>query len=119
MRDRAADLGREWGRISGPTGLGLGLSLGPATIGAIGFESRIDYAAIGSVTNLAARLCAEAASGEVLVCETLWSTIQHRLQGQCAGRYDFKGFSQPVLAFRVDGHQMPPPAAAPPPATPP
>lgn len=112
MRDRAEDLGRGWSRIAGPTGLGLGLSLGPATIGAIGFEARIDYAAIGSVTNLAARLCSEASSGEVLVCESLWQAIGHKLRGSGAGVHDFKGFSRPTAAFRVEGHSF----SAPPPA---
>jgi len=104
MRDRAEELGRAWSLNAGPTGLGLGLSLGPATIGAIGFEARIDYAAIGSVTNLAARLCAEASSGEVLVCETLWQAIQPHCRGRCAGVYEFKGFSRATTAFRVEAH---------------
>jgi len=112
MRDSAGALARTWPKVAGDNGLGLGLglSVGPATIGAIGFEARIDYAAIGSVTNRAARLCAEAAAGEVLVCEALWQRLGPRLVGEAAGPFHLKGFARPTAASSVKGFR---PAQAP------
>jgi len=102
MRDRARDLMPAWQSIGGPEGLGIGLSSGPATIGVIGFESRVDYAAIGSVTNRAARLCGEAPAGEVLVCAEVWRAVHERVAGDAVGALRLKGFAQPVPAWRID-----------------
>lgn len=75
MQERGAALCRQWRERGSTLGLGLGASCGAATLGAIGFAGRQDYAAIGSVTNRAARLCAQARAGELLVCDGLWQRL--------------------------------------------
>lgn len=75
MQARGAALSQRWRERGSVLDLGLGLSCGPATLGAIGFDDRQDYAAIGSVTNRAARLCARARAGELLVCDGLWQRL--------------------------------------------
>ena len=82
-------------------GLGVGIAHGTATLGAIGFEGRWDYAAIGSVTNLAARLCAEAAGGEILLDRAAAADVEGLAGLESVGPLTLKGFSQPVPAFRL------------------
>jgi len=67
MRDLLAGLAARWRKRGWDLALGVGIAQGYATIGAIGFEGRLDYGAIGTVTNLAARLCGEAAGGQILI----------------------------------------------------
>ncbi len=103
MRDRVADLAVGWSRRGHDLGFGIGIAQGYATLGRIGFEGRFDYAAIGSVTNLAARLCATAGSGQVLVAQRVFSAIEGLAVGEPAGDLDLRGFSRPVRAFDVTG----------------
>ena len=103
MQAQAARLAQGWRRHAGPEGLAVGLARGVATLGAVGFESRLDYAAIGPVTNLAARLCAEAAAGEVWVSATVQQQLQGRAELQALPHLTLKGFAQPVAAWRVWG----------------
>ncbi|HET9562363.1 MAG TPA: response regulator, partial [Propionibacteriaceae bacterium] len=72
MRDRVRTLAEGWSRLGHDLGFGVGIAQGFATLGRIGYEGRFDYAAIGSVTNLAARLCAEAGAGQVLVSQRVF-----------------------------------------------
>ena len=81
--------------------LGVGLAQGYATLGAIGFAGRQDYAAIGSVTNLATRLCAEAKGGEILTNQKTLSRIEDEFVGEALGARALKGFAQPVNLFRI------------------
>jgi adenylate cyclase len=103
MRDRVADLARGWSRRGHDLGFGIGIAQGYATLGRIGFEGRFDYAAIGSVTNLAARLCAAAESGQVLVAQRVFSATEGLAVGEPAGELDLRGFSRPIRAFDVTG----------------
>ena len=103
MRDRVADLAGGWSRRGHDLGFGIGIAQGYATLGRIGFEGRFDYAAIGSVTNLAARLCAAAESGQVLVAQRVFSAIEGLAVGEPAGELDLRGFSRPIRAFDVTG----------------
>jgi len=103
MRDRAAALAPGWAAHDGPEGVGFGLSKGVATIGAIGFSARVDYAAIGTVTNLAARLCAEAPAGEILVCDAVWAALAGRALGAPSEPLRLKGMPAPVPAWRIAG----------------
>jgi len=96
-------LGIEWARRGFELGLGCGIAQGYATLGQIGFEGRWDYAAIGSVTNLAARLCAEARGGQVLVDRKTLAKIDALVQSTPLGPLTLKGFTQPVPAFSVEG----------------
>ena len=82
--------------------MGVGIAQGFATIGGIGFPGRIDYGAIGTVTNLAARLCGEAHGGEILVSQRVRAAARRRASTcEPAGELVLKGFHRPVPAFRV------------------
>ena len=82
-------------------GLGIGIAQGFATLGAIGFEGRWDYAAIGKVTNLAARLCAEAKSGQVLADGKTATALEGVFDFDALGPLSLKGFAHPVPAFSL------------------
>ena len=94
-------LGDEWQKRGFELALGCGIGQGYATLGAIGFEGRWDYAAIGNVTNLAARLCAEAAGGQILVDRKTMAKIEPLVDATPVGPLTLKGFSLPVPAFAV------------------
>jgi adenylate cyclase len=102
MSRAAAALVERWRPKGGPAGMGVGISSGVATLGAIGFDGRLDYAAIGSVTNQAARLCGEARAGEVLVSESVWSAVAHAVDAvPVLGGLALRGFAQPAAVWRV------------------
>ncbi len=103
MRQRVDELSRDWSRRGNDLGFGIGIAQGYATLGRIGFEGRSDYAAIGSVTNLAARLCAAAAAGEILVAQRVFSAAEHVAEGRSVGELELKGFSRPIRTFAVTG----------------
>ena len=84
-------------------GFRLGIAQGFATLGRIGFEGRYEYTAIGSVVNLAARLCAVAAAGQVLVTERVLTGADDLVVSTPAGDLELQGFSRPVRAFDVKG----------------
>ena len=96
-------LAAEWAARGFELGLGCGIAQGYATLGQIGFEGRWDYAAIGSVTNLAARLCAEAAGGQILVDRKIIAKVGKRVVSESIGPLTLKGLTHPVAAFRVTG----------------
>jgi adenylate cyclase len=93
----------KWAKRGYTLALGVGIAQGYATCGAIGFEGRWDYAAIGNATNLAARLCAEAAGGQVLIDRKTMAAIDGAFQVIDAGPFELKGYGQPVAAYRVTG----------------
>ena len=103
MRERAGKLHERWRRLGYDLGVAIGMATGYATIGAIGFEGRWDYGAIGTVTNLAARLCAEAGSGQILISHRLSALIPDQLEVAPAGDLALRGFARPVSAFSVIG----------------
>jgi class 3 adenylate cyclase/CheY-like chemotaxis protein len=94
-------LGTAWRKRGYELALGCGVAQGYATLGAIGFEGRWDYAAIGNVTNLAARLCAEAQGGQVLVDRRIYASVEDVVEAMPIGPLSLKGLSQPVMAFAV------------------
>jgi class 3 adenylate cyclase/CheY-like chemotaxis protein len=96
IRDRVADLAAEWRRRGYELDIGLGLAKGFATIGAIGFEGRWDYGAIGTVTNLAFRLCGEARPGQVLATKRVAAAVDALVESQVLGDLSLKGFARPV-----------------------
>jgi adenylate cyclase len=79
----------------------VGIAEGYATLGAIGFEGRWDYGAIGTVTNLAARLCGEAKPGQILISRRLAGTLEDMIETEPMGELSLKGFHRPVTAFNV------------------
>jgi len=101
MRARIRVLGAEWRRRGYDLDLGMGIAKGYATIGAIGFEGRRDYAAIGSVTNLAFRLCTEAAPGQILVSQRIHAAVADFVEAQEVGPLQLKGFHRPVVAYEI------------------
>ena len=101
MRDRVATLVEGWSRLGHDLGFGVGIAQGFATLGRIGYEGRFDYAAIGTVTNLAARLCGEADAGQVLVSQRVFSAVENVAVGESVGALELKGFSRPIRAFGV------------------
>jgi adenylate cyclase len=77
------------------------VAIGYATIGAIGFEGRWDYTPIGTVVNLAARLCAEAQPGQILISQRMLTTVEPLVEVEPVGELTLKGFHRPITAFNV------------------
>jgi len=101
MRERVADLIAKWRKLGYELNFGVGVAQGYATIGAIGFEGRWDYGAIGTVTNLAARLCGEAQGGQILVSSKVAAAVESLIDAEEVGPLTLKGFLKPVPAFNV------------------
>jgi class 3 adenylate cyclase len=90
-----------WKKRGYALGMGIGIAEGYATLGAIGFEGRWDYGAIGNVTNLAARLCGEAAAGQVLVSQRVMGKVEALVEADSVGELPLKGLSRPIAAYNV------------------
>jgi class 3 adenylate cyclase len=103
MRSRVARLTEAWVRRGHDLDFGVGIAQGHATIGRIGFEGRSDYAAIGAVTNMAARLCAEARPGQILISQRVHAATEDMTTAEPAGDLELRGFSRPARAFNVLG----------------
>jgi class 3 adenylate cyclase len=102
MRERVGQLTAAWKKRGWDLGVGVGIAQGYATLGAIGFEGRWDYGAIGTVTNLAARLCGEAKAGQILISQRLLATVEN-LECEPVGELVLKGFQRSVTTFNVLG----------------
>ena len=103
MRSRVQDLADGWARRGYDLAFAAGIAQGYATLGRIGFEGRFDYAAIGSVTNLASRLCSEAAPGQILVTQRVHAGAEGIVVGDEVGELTLAGFSRPVRVYDVRG----------------
>jgi class 3 adenylate cyclase/putative methionine-R-sulfoxide reductase with GAF domain len=103
MRERVQDLSKRWRRRGYDLALGIGIAQGYATIGAIGFEGRWDYGAIGTVTNLAARLCGEAKGEQILISLRVAGELEEMIETEEVGPLTLKGFLKLVPAFSVVG----------------
>ena len=114
MRDAVQRLLDEWRRRGHTLGFGTGVDMGYATVGRIGFEGRFDYAAIGTVTNLSARLCQEASDGQILVSQRVYAEVESLVEAVALGALSLRGFARPLLAFSVLRLRAAPPEAAPP-----
>ena len=101
MRQAVNGLQREWKQRGIQLGAGIGIATGYATIGAVGFEGRLDYAAIGPVTNLAARLCSEAQDGQILVSDPVLRLIKKPVSAESMGELMLKGIQRPVAVSKV------------------
>jgi adenylate cyclase len=101
MRERVKDLTVKWRKLGYELDFGVGIAQGYATIGAIGFEGRWEYGAIGSVPNLAARLCGEAKPGEILVSQRLLGSVDELVEAEPAGELSLKGFHRPIAAHNI------------------
>jgi len=103
MRDRVEVLAQEWRRKGHTLGFGVGIAAGYATLGQIGFEQRREYTAIGSVINLASRLCDEARPGQIIVGQRAFGAIEREVDAQPIGELNLKGFAKPVAAYEILG----------------
>jgi class 3 adenylate cyclase len=110
MRERAAGLAAGWRRRGHQLGFGMGIAMGYATLGRIGFEGRFDYGAIGSVTNVAARLCGEAAAGHILVTERVCMAVEDHIALESIGDLELRGLRRAEAAYNVVGLKQPRPA---------
>ncbi len=103
MREAVDGLAHGWRRRGYDLGFGVGISQGFATLGRIGFEGRYDYAAIGSVTNLSARLSAKATAGQILVSQRVMVGAEEVAVGREVGPIELRGFSKPLVAYEIVG----------------
>ncbi|HEU4925282.1 MAG TPA: PAS-domain containing protein [Burkholderiales bacterium] len=103
MRQAVGALVRVWKKRGHALGFGVGIAGGYATIGTIGFEGRLDYGAIGAVTNLAARLCGEAKHDQILISPRIFSKVEEQVEVEAIGELALKGFQRPVMAHNVIG----------------
>jgi adenylate cyclase len=101
MRDAVGRLCDVWKRRGFELAFGVGIASGYATLGAIGFEGRRDYGAMGTVCNLAARLCAEAKGGEVLVSQRVYGKVEERVEAEQVRELTLKGLNRPIPTFNV------------------
>jgi len=101
MREAAGTLTVAWRRRGRMLGFGAGIAQGYATLGQIGFADRSGYTAIGTVCNLAARLCAEAKDGQILVAQRVAVAVEETVPLEEVGELTVKGLTQPVVAYNV------------------
>jgi class 3 adenylate cyclase len=103
MRQRVQELADSWQRRGYELAFGVGIAQGYATLGRIGYAGRFDYAAVGSVTNLAERLCAEATPWQILVTQRVNAAAEDLVVSRLVGELSLRGFSRPVRAFEISG----------------
>ena len=96
-------LSQRWKKRGYELHMGIGIAQGYATLGTIGFEGRRDYGAIGSVCNLASRLCSEAKAGQILVAQKVFGFVEELVTAEPVSELSLKGFHKPVPAFNVTG----------------
>ena len=101
MRDTMSGLTSKWRKRGHDLDFSVGIALGYATLGRIGFDGRYDYGAVGSVMNMASRLCDEAGPGQILVTDRVLAEVEELVEAESAGALVLKGFAKPVAAFRV------------------
>ena len=101
MRDAIAALTETWRRWGHDIGFGIGIAHGFATLGTIGFEGRFDYAAIGTVSNVASRLCDEAKPGQILISPRVLTKVENAVKIEPVGEFELKGIRRPLAAYNV------------------
>jgi GAF domain-containing protein len=101
MRDAIAALIEKQRRLGHDIGFGIGIEHGFATLGTIGFEGRFDYAAIGTVCNVASRLCDEATPGQILISSRVMMSVENVINAEPVGEFAIKGIRRPMVAYNV------------------
>jgi adenylate cyclase len=101
MREKVAELAKEWARKGYVLGFGIGIASGYATLGQVGFEYRREYTAHGSVINLASRLCDEAKPGQIVISQRAFCAVEHCVEASHIGQLNLKGFNRPIDAYEV------------------
>jgi class 3 adenylate cyclase len=103
MRECMGELTETWRKRGHELDFGAGIAQGYATLGRIGFEGRFDYAAIGTVTNLASRLCDEAGAGQILISQRVYAEVEKLVEAESVGELSLKGLHRPFTAYNVVG----------------
>jgi class 3 adenylate cyclase/HAMP domain-containing protein len=103
MRDTIGPLTERWRNRGHSLGFGIGIAVGYATLGQVGFEQRLEYAAIGSVTNLASRLCGEAKANQIVASRRVYGIVEPFVEARPLDDLQLKGFNHPVLAMEILG----------------
>jgi adenylate cyclase len=103
MREAIGALTDRWRRLGHEIGFGIGIAHGFATLGTIGFEGRFDYAAIGTVSNVASRLCDEAKPGQILISPRVLMKVENAVKVEPVGEFELKGIRRPLAAYNVVG----------------
>jgi class 3 adenylate cyclase len=101
MREAIGALTEKWRRLGHDIGFGIGIAHGFATLGTIGFEGRFDYAGIGTVSNVASRLCDEAKPGQILISPRVLMAIEEAVTVEAVGEFELKGIRRPIAAYNV------------------
>jgi class 3 adenylate cyclase/putative methionine-R-sulfoxide reductase with GAF domain len=101
MRNVIGTLTEKWRRLGHEIGFGIGIAHGFATLGTIGFEGRFDYAAIGTVSNVASRLCDEAKPGQILISPRVLMAVEDAVTVEPVGEFTLKGIRRPLAAYNV------------------
>ena len=101
MRDAMGTFTQKWRRLGHDIGFGIGISHGFATLGTIGFEGRFDYAAVGTVSNIASRLCDEAKPGQILISPRVLMAVEDTVKVELVGELTLKGIQRPMTAYNV------------------
>ena len=101
MRDSVGKLTESWRNRGHALGFGIGIAVGYATLGQIGFDRRLEYAAVGSVTNLASRLCDEASSGQIIVSQRVFGMVEAWVDAAPIPALTLKGFNRPMQALEI------------------
>jgi class 3 adenylate cyclase len=101
MRERVNEMSIVWRKQGYDLSLGIGIAQGYATIGAIGFEGRLDYGTVGAVINLAARLCGEAQGGQILTNRKTLGEFEQLVEVENVGELHLKGFARPISTFSI------------------
>ena len=101
MREAIGALTEKWRQLGHEIGFGIGIAHGYATLGTIGFEGRFDYAAIGTVSNVASRLCDEAKPGQILVSPRVLVAVRDAVAVEAVGEFELKGIRRPIAAYNV------------------
>jgi class 3 adenylate cyclase len=103
MRAAIGALIEKWRRLGHELGFGIRIAHGFATLGTIGFEGRFDYAAIGTVSNVASRLCDEAKPGQILISPRVLTAVGNAVTVEPVGEFGLKGIRRPMAAHNVLG----------------
>lgn len=103
MQEKMVELCNGWKRLGHRLGFGVGISLGYATVGLVGYEERSEYTASGTAVNLAARLCDRAEDGEILISPRAYTAIEDNFSGEPTGEVSLKGIREPVEIYRLIG----------------
>ena len=101
MRKAIDTLTEKWRQLGHEIGFGIGIAHGYATLGTIGFEGRFDYAAIGTVSNVASRLCDEAKPGQILISPRVLMAVEDAVTVEAVGEFELKGIRRPIAAYNV------------------